>query len=134
MHSNVLFQFKCLCDTNKTYIVMSSRYLSIRVEEHLDFSSSQKSLIKDHIKTCNICSNTKIDLKSFQIIRICCSEYHTVIQEALVFNQNLFAKSKPPTSRQRDIVFASNVLKFFYTNGFSLKQGINFVSNLLMLS
>ena len=43
--SNVVYQFRCSCDTNKTYIGMSSRHLSTRVQEHLNFTSLQKSSI-----------------------------------------------------------------------------------------
>ena len=57
--SNVVYHFTCSCDTNKTYIGMSSRHLSTRVQEHLNFNSNQKSSIKDHIMSCNICSNKK---------------------------------------------------------------------------
>ena len=51
--SNVVYHFTCSCDTNKTYIGMSSRHLSTRVQEHLNFNSNQKSSIKDHIMSCN---------------------------------------------------------------------------------
>ena len=32
--SNVVYEFSCSCDTNLTYIDMSTRHLSIRVKEH----------------------------------------------------------------------------------------------------
>ena len=63
--SNVVYHFTCLCDTNKTYIGMSFRHLSTRVQRHLNFNSNQKSSIEDYIMSCNICSNKKIDLDSF---------------------------------------------------------------------
>ena len=46
--SNVVYKFSCSCDTNKTYIVLSSRHLITRVREHLNFKSLQDSAIKDH--------------------------------------------------------------------------------------
>ena len=47
--SNVVYEYLCSCDTNKTYIGMSSRHLITRVREHLNFKSLQISAIKDHI-------------------------------------------------------------------------------------
>ena len=54
--SNVVYKFSCLCNTNKTYISMSSRHLITRVQEHLNFKSLQDSAIKDHILSCEKCS------------------------------------------------------------------------------
>ena len=47
--SNVVHKFSCSCDTNKTYIGMSSRHLITKVGEHLNFKSLQDSAIKHHI-------------------------------------------------------------------------------------
>ena len=86
--SNVVYQFRCSCDTNQTYIGMSSRHLSsTRVKEHLNFSSNQKSSTKDHINSCDICSETKFGLDSFKIIRKCRSEYDSKIYEALLIKE-----------------------------------------------
>ena len=35
--SNVVYKFSCSCDTNKTYIDISSKHLITRVREHLNF-------------------------------------------------------------------------------------------------
>ena len=37
--SNVIYEFTCLCDTNLTYIGMSTQHLSTKAREHLDFNS-----------------------------------------------------------------------------------------------
>ena len=60
--SNVVYKFTCSCDTNLTYIRMSSRHLSTRVREHLNLNSKQKSSIKDHIPACNFCQKRKLEL------------------------------------------------------------------------
>ena len=66
--SNVIYEFTCSCDVNLTYIGMSSRHLSIRAREHLDFNSHVSSAIKDHIKCCNVYSPIKLNLNSFKMI------------------------------------------------------------------
>ena len=69
--SNAVYKFTCSCDTNKIYIGMSSRHLITRVREHLNFGGSQESAIKDHIISCNTCSNIKFDLNNFSVLRKC---------------------------------------------------------------
>ena len=49
LFSNVVYKFTCSCDTNLTYIGMSSRHLIARVKEHLNLADSRKSAIRDHI-------------------------------------------------------------------------------------
>ena len=44
--SNVIYKFTGSCDTNMTYIGLSSRHLITRVREHLNFKSIHKSAIK----------------------------------------------------------------------------------------
>ena len=105
-----LFTYQCMsdsCDTNQTYIGMSSRHLGTRVKEHLNFSNKQKSSIKDHIQSCSICSKTKIGLDSFKIIRKFRSDYDTKIHEAL-----LIKKHSPSPNRQ---LYASGA-SFFVTS------------------
>ena len=77
------FQFLLVDYVYRTYNGMSSRHLSTRVKEHLNFSINQKSSIKDHINSCNICLETKFRLDSFKIIQKCRSEYDAKIHEAL---------------------------------------------------
>ena len=87
---------------------MSFRHLSIRVREHLNFSSNQKSSIKDHINSCNICLKTKFGLDSFKIIRKCRSKYDAKIQEAL-----LIKKFSPSLNHQLYASGASFLLQVF---------------------
>ena len=74
---------KCSCDANLTHIGMSTRHLSTRAKEHLDFNSQVSSAIKNHIMCCNVCSSVKLNLNSFKIIKKCKSEFYTKIHEAL---------------------------------------------------
>ena len=67
--SNVVYKFSCSCDTNKTYIGMSSRHLITRVREHLNFKSLQDSAIKDHILLCEKCSNNRFNKNNFIILK-----------------------------------------------------------------
>ena len=93
--SNVIYEFTCSCDANLTYIGMSTRHLSTRAEEHLDFNSQVSSAIKNHIMCCNVCSSVKLNLNSFKIIKKCKSEFHTKIHEALFIK-----KRNPGLNRQ----------------------------------
>ena len=65
--SNVVFKFTCSCDTNLTYIGMSSRHLITRVKEHLNLADSRKSAIKDHILSFSF---------SLVFVRLLCSTIH----------------------------------------------------------
>ena len=84
---------------NLTYYGMSTRHLITRVREHLDFNSIQRSAIKDHILSCDICLDGQHGMKSFTVIQKCQSKFHTKIHEALLikkntpkFNRQLYAK------------------------------------------
>ena len=50
---------------------MSTRHLITRVREHLDFNSIQRSAIKDHILSCDICSDVQYGLMSASAIIKC---------------------------------------------------------------
>ena len=66
--SNVIYEFTCLCNANLTYIGMSTRHMSTRAREHLDFNSQVSSAIKNHIMSCNVYSPIKLNLNSFKIL------------------------------------------------------------------
>ena len=82
--SNVVYKFSCSCDTNMTYIGMSSKHLITRVLEHLNFNSLQHSAIKNHMLSCGKCSNNRFNENNFVIIRKCKSEFCSKIHEALL--------------------------------------------------
>ena len=90
--SNVVYKFSCSCDTNKTYIGMSSRHLITRVRKHLNFHSL---LIKDHILSCEKCFNYRFNDNNFIMIRKCKSELGSKIHQAL-----LIKKLSPKLNRQ----------------------------------
>ena len=50
--SNIVYQFRCLGDTNFTYVGMTNRHLAARACKHLVLVGPHKSAIKDHICTC----------------------------------------------------------------------------------
>ena len=108
LYSNVVYKFSCSCDTNKTYIVMSSRYLISRVREHLNFKNLQDSVIKDHILLCRKCSNNRFNENNFIIIRKYKSEFSSKIHEAL-----LVKKLSPKLNRQMFANGASYLLNIF---------------------
>ena len=86
--SNVVYKFTSSCDMNMTYYGKSSRHLSTRVNEHLDFKGMGKSAIKDHILSCTICCDVRHGLNSFSVIRKCKSDFHAKIHEALLIKKH----------------------------------------------
>ena len=89
--SNVIYKFTCSCDTNLTYVGMTSRALSVRVREHLDCSNNNTidSAIKDHLLSCQLCfeNNRDLDPSHFEIIRMCNNDYETKINEAILIRK-----------------------------------------------
>ena len=85
--SNIVYQFSCSCDSNLTYNGMSTRHLSTRVGEHLGFHLKTESSIKEHILSCDSCSNIKFNVNSFKIIKKCNSNFETKIHEALLIKK-----------------------------------------------
>ena len=106
--SNVVYKFSCSCDTNKTYISMSSRNLITRVREHLNFKSLQESAIKDHILSCGKCSNNRFNENNFIIKSECKSEFCSKFHKAL-----LIKKLNPKLNRQMFANGASYLLNIF---------------------
>ena len=106
--SNVVYCYPCPCDTDLTYLGMSSRHLVTRAKEHLDLNQSRKSAIKDHILDCVECSNSSHSLASFKILPNCKYEYDTKVYEAL-----LIKKFKPKLNRQLYANGCSFLLKVF---------------------
>ena len=102
---------------------MSTQHLITRVREHLDFNSIQRSAIKDHILSCDVCSDVQHGIKSFTVIKKCQSKFHTKIHEALLIkkdtpklNRQLYAKGKffllQVFQIAHMLVFASESMKF----------------------
>ena len=94
--SNVVYHFRCSCDTNLAYEGMTTRHLAARACEHLVLAGPHKSAIKDHIRACATCREEKYTVNAFQILTRC----HTKIQKALLIkklnpklNKQLYAKS-----------------------------------------
>ena len=66
--SNV-YKFTCSCDTNITYIGMTTRHLGVRVEEHLH--SKKDSAVQKPINVCQSCKNNKHLFDNFSILKTC---------------------------------------------------------------
>ena len=84
--SNVVYKFTCSCDTNITYIDMTTRHLGVRVEEHLH--SKKDSVVQKHINVCQSCKNNKHLFDNFSILKTCNPQYSTKIQEALLIKKH----------------------------------------------
>ena len=60
--SDVVYRFTCPCNTDETYIGMSSRHLIIREREYLNLNNNnRKTVIKNHLQQCKSCSKTEIN-------------------------------------------------------------------------
>jgi len=94
--SNVVYKFTCSRDASVTYIGMSTRHLTTRVQEHLN-TKSKNSAINQHIQKCSYCSNVlnRDSLSLFSVIKKCNSKYNTKIEEAL-----LIKKENPILNKQ----------------------------------
>ena len=57
LSSNVVYQFTCSCDTNLSYIGMTTQHLGTRTGEHLNLDDSHKNAMKDHLRYCRQCCN-----------------------------------------------------------------------------
>ena len=104
--SNVVYQFRCSCDTNLTYVGMTTRHLAARACEHLVFAQSHKSAIKDHIHACATGREDKYTVNSFQIAKRCHMEYETKIQEALLIKKLNPKLNKQPYAQGASFLFS----------------------------
>ena len=88
LQSNVVYKFTCLRDASLTYIGMSSRHFTTRIQEHFKVKN-MKSAVNDHLQKCLYCSSANRDslFSSFSIIKKCKSKYDTKIQEALIIKK-----------------------------------------------
>ena len=131
--SNIVYKFTCSCDTNLTYIGMSSRHLITRVRKHLNSADSRKSVIKDHILSCSTCSNLQYNINSFTILRKCNSDYEAKIHEGLLIKHHSSSLDK-----QCYASGASFLLNILYINFlqqlFLLTGTLIFYNNFIHLS
>ena len=95
LSSNVVYKISCLCDTNFTSLGKPTRHLIVRCLEHLDIENSQKSEIKEHLRTCNLCRGSNCE--NFEILKKCKSDRKSKISEDFFIktevpqlNKNLF--------------------------------------------
>ena len=102
--ANVIYQYKCLCDTSLTYIGKTKRHLAIRVKEH----KQGQSAIHDHLEGCDQCKQA-FSCKEFSVIDSGRDDYETTIKEALHIKY-----MKPRLNRQLYSQGASFVLNVFH--------------------
>ena len=107
--ANVVYKFMCSCDSNLTYTGESTRHLNTRVGEHLNVASQhENSAIKQQILLCNVCSNVRHDLKSFEILKQCKSDFPAKTHEAL-----LIKNYRPSLNKQLYVHGSSYLLNIY---------------------
>ena len=114
--SNVVYEYQCLCDTNNSYIGVTSRPFCTRVEEHLDNNkkrtrNTEDSAVLKHLDMCQKCfeGTRENPLDKFKILRHCTSSYTAKIQEAI-----LIKRFHPKLNVQQFNNGASFTLKVYY--------------------
>ena len=103
LSANVVYKFKCLCDTNTTYIGKTARHLATRVKEHCTLSSA----IKDHLAICDL-GRRDYSIDNFSIICSGRNDSEIVIKEALHIKY-----THPSLNRQLHSQGSNFVLKIF---------------------
>ena len=85
--ANVVYEFRCLCDTNLSYIGKTKRHLLTRAKEHLTLESSSNSEVKAHLESCNVCRGA-VPETHFRILKECRNDYETRVQEAFLIKKH----------------------------------------------
>jgi len=116
--SNVVYKFSCSRDVNMTYIGMSTRHLVTRAKDHIQIkSTSAKSAIHQHITSFEKCKNSNLNVKPFQVIRQCQSEYETKMQEERgAINYKIHTKTKFTVIYKCLFVFIECILDLLYNS------------------
>ena len=84
--SNVVYKFICSCDTNVTYIGITTRHLGVRLEEHLH--SKTDLTVEKHINVYHSCKGNKHLFDNFSILKTCNTQYNAKIGEALLIKKH----------------------------------------------
>ena len=100
LQCRTVYPFLCSCNTNLSYVGMSSRYLGTRAREHLNRADiNTKVAIKSNLYDCGKCTFTRFFMEAFKILKKYITENDTKIQEALLLkklnpklNDELYAK------------------------------------------
>ena len=83
LESKVIYEYECLCDTNKSYIGKTVRHLTTRAKEH----GKKASAILQHLDHCSTCCNS-FDLDQFKILDTSHDQFDCSIKEALYIKAN----------------------------------------------
>ena len=93
--------------STKVNEILHYRHLFERCEnEHLNLRSSQKSEIKDHLRTCGECQKYQLNYSNFQILRHCRNETYCKFFEAFAIK-----RFNPTLNKQ---MFAQGASKFLH--------------------
>ena len=108
LKARVLYKFKCLNDSDTTYIGKTERHLVTRAKEHLTPKKSSQSAVTSHIFGCEACKNGELSVENFSIVKQCKNDYQCKISESL-----LIKKCNPVLNRQRHNKGQSYLLRVF---------------------
>ena len=70
--SNVVYKFNCLCNTDLSYISMTTLHLSVGIREHLH--SKIRSAVGKYMDNCHVCKEKPVGMTDFKIMRACSTE------------------------------------------------------------
>ena len=87
LKARVVYLYKCLNDSDTSYIGKTKRHMVTRAKEHFATKESNKSEILKHICHCNDCKRSDLTIKNFVILKQCKDDYSARISEALLIKQ-----------------------------------------------
>ena len=76
--SNVVNKSNCLCDTNMSYVGMTSRHLVTRAQEHLHLTINKTAIVQ-HINSCSSCGSSNFGVGFSKILGQCNNDHEVEI-------------------------------------------------------
>ena len=108
LKARVVYKFKCLSDSDNTYIGKTERHITTRAKEHLYHKGSNPSAVTTHIAGCEACKTGQLSVVNFSIVKQCRNDYRCKITESLIIkNEN------PALNKQRHNKGQSYLLRVF---------------------
>ena len=111
LKARVIYKFKCLSDSDKTYIGKTERHIATRAKEHLTPKTANTvnpSAVVSHISNCETCKTGPLSVDHFSIVKQCKNDYRCKINEALVIK-----KCNPVLNKQSHNRGQSYLLRVF---------------------